>query len=111
MPTTKPRERDPRPVGDPQPGQSEPNPQPIGDPKQEEPGPDANNRGSASSWELVASKKVDDLSKHESKHDTDPKHDPKHDPKRNAREKTPDGTEHEARQPSDGGSKPGNTRK
>ena len=28
--------------------------------------------------EMSASKKVDDLSRHESKHDTDPKHDPKH---------------------------------
>lgn len=107
MPTTKPRERDPRPVGDPQPGQSEPNPQPIGDPKQEEPGPDAKDGLASTSWEVVASKKVDDLSKHESKHDTDPKHDPKH----NAREKTLDGTEHETRQPPDDGSKPGKTRK
>jgi len=45
--------------------------------------------------EMTASKKVDDLSRHESKHDTDPKHDPK----LNAREKT-----HEELQP--GGSKP-----
>jgi len=45
--------------------------------------------------ETTASKKVDDLSRHESKHDTDPKHDPK----LNAREKT-----HEGVPP--GGSKP-----
>lgn len=107
MPTTKPREPDPRPVGDPQPGQSEPNPQPTGDPKREEPGPDAKDRPTSTSWEVVASKKVDDLSKHESNHDTDPKHDPK----RNSREKTPDETKHEARQPPGGESKPGKTQK
>ena len=45
--------------------------------------------------EMNASKKVDDLSRHESKHDTDPKHDPK----LNVREKT-----HEGVKP--GGSKP-----
>ena len=45
--------------------------------------------------ETTASKKVDDLSRHESKHDTDPKHDPK----LNVREKT-----HEGVKP--GGSKP-----
>jgi hypothetical protein len=45
--------------------------------------------------ERSASKKVDDLSRHESKHDTDPKHDPK----LNAREKT-----HEGVKP--GGTKP-----
>jgi hypothetical protein len=37
------------------------------------------------SWEITASKKVDDLSRHESRHDSDPKPDPK----RNAREKAP----------------------
>lgn len=30
---------------------------------------------------LSASKKVDDISRHESKHDTNPKNDPAHDPK------------------------------
>lgn len=101
MPTTKHPEPDPRPFGDPQPGQSEPNPPPAGDPERDRPGPDA------TSWEVVASKKVDDLSKHESKHDMDPKHDPK----RNAREKTPDGTKHEARQPPGGEPKPGKNQK
>lgn len=37
---------------------------------------------------VTASKKVDDLSRHESKHDTAPKHEPK----LNAREKTYDGS-------------------
>jgi hypothetical protein len=36
--------------------------------------------------EFSASKKVDDISRHESRHDDDPKHDPKANP----REKTPE---------------------
>ena len=103
MPTIKHPEHDPRPIGDPQPGQSEPTPGPIGDPERDKPGPDSDRRVNSTSWEISASKKVDDLSRHESKHDTDPKHDPK----RNAREKTPDGTKpdahnHQADKPMDG---------
>jgi hypothetical protein len=52
--------------------------------------------------ETTASKKVDDLSRHESKHDTDPKHDPKH----NAREKT-----HEGVKPQDEKTLPGIAKK
>ena len=107
MPTIKHPERDPRPFGDPQPGQSEPNPQPIGDPKRDKPGPDSNDRVNPASREVLASKKVDDISKHESKHDTDPKHDPK----RNAREKAPDETKHDAHQPKSGESTPGKIKK
>jgi hypothetical protein len=45
--------------------------------------------------EISASKKVDDLSRHESKHDTDPKHDPKH----NAREKVQEGVKPQGDKP------------
>ena len=51
---------------------------------------------------LTASKKVDDLSRHESKHDGNPKHDPKLNP----REKSP-----EARPPSVGKPQVGATKK
>ena len=107
MPTTKHPEPDPRPFGDPQPGQSEPNPQPIGDPERDRPGPDSAYKVDSTSREVLASKKVDDISKHESKHDTDPKRDPK----RNPREKAPDGTKPEAHQPPGGESRPGKTQK
>jgi hypothetical protein len=53
--------------------------------------------------ERSASKKVDDLSRHESKHDTDPKHDPKH----NLREKATDGTKPGTGQPQPGLPAPG----
>ena len=45
--------------------------------------------------EMSASKKVDDLSRHESKHDTDPKHDPK----LNAREKGHEGVKPQGEKP------------
>jgi len=107
MPTPKHPEHDPRPFGDPQPGQPDEIPQPTGDPRPDREGPDSNGRLNSSDWAITASKKVDDISKHESWHDSDPKHDPKH----NAREKTPDGTKPDTRQPQ--GEKPldGNVRK
>lgn len=44
--------------------------------------------------QISASKKVDDISKHESKYDPkyDPKHDPKHDSKHDSKQKPEDGT-------------------
>ena len=48
--------------------------------------------------EMSASKKVDDLSRHESKHDTDPKHDPK----QNAREKGHEGVKPQGEKPPPG---------
>ena len=53
--------------------------------------------------EVTASKKVDDLSHHESKHSLDPKKDPKH----NAREKGPDWIKPGTSQPSSGKTAPG----
>lgn len=96
MPTSHNHGPEPIPLGDPQPGQSEPNPEPVGDPQPGKPGPESNHRAHSTSWEISASKKVDDLSRHESKHDQDPKHAPKSLPKPNAREKTPDGNRHDA---------------
>ena len=71
------------------------NPEPIQNPKPGYPGLERKIGDVPNSRETTASKKVDDLSRHESKHDTDPKHDPK----LNVREKT-----HEGVKP--GGSKP-----
>ena len=71
------------------------NPEPMKDPRPANPGQERKIGDVPNFREMTASKKVDDLSRHESKHDTDPKHDPK----LNAREKT-----HEGLQP--GGSKP-----
>ena len=56
--------------------------------------------------ETTASKKVDDLSRHESKHDTDPKHDPKH----NAREKGTVPSKPDCCQPQGGKPLPGNAK-
>jgi hypothetical protein len=66
-----------------------PNPEPA------HPGLDRNIGDVPNPHALTASKKVDDLSRHESKHDTDPKHDPKHDP----RDKTTGGTKPGPTQP------------
>ena len=56
---------------------------------------------------MTASKKVDDLSRHESKHDMAPKHDPKF----NAREKAPDTKHPGAGQPQGGKPAPGTFKK
>ncbi len=49
-------------------------------------------------WEMTDSKKVDDLSRHESKHDAkhDPNHDAKHDAKHDSRQKPENAVPHEA---------------
>jgi hypothetical protein len=57
--------------------------------------------------ETTASKKVDDISKHESKHSLDPKLNPKH----NAREKATDGTQDASGHPGDQKSLPGMPKK
>lgn len=57
--------------------------------------------------ETTASKKVDDISKHESHHSLDPKLDPKH----NAREKAPDGSKDDKGHPGDQKPMPGTPKK
>ncbi len=53
------------------------NPQPTPNPQPPNPGLERKIGDVPNFRETTASKKVDDLSRHESKHDTDPKHDPK----------------------------------
>ncbi len=75
MPTTRNVEPDPKPIGDPQPPKPEINPVPTGDPKPanpgEEPKSESNRKASPlyALYALHASKKVDDLSRHEARHD------------------------------------------
>jgi hypothetical protein len=107
MPNPRHPDHDPRPFGDPKPGQPEPTPGPIGDPERDKPGPDPRSNVSPAGWVISASKKVDDLSRHESRHDSDPKHDPK----RNARDKPLDGTKPDAHQPPFGKPQDGDVRK
>lgn len=63
------------------------NPPPTQNPQPTNPGLERKIGDVPNFRETTASKKVDDLSRHESRHDTDPKHDPK----LNAREKAHDG--------------------
>jgi hypothetical protein len=56
---------------------------------------------------ITASKKVDDISRHESKHDADPKHGPN----LNAREKRPETSKPDSSQPQGGKPLPGNAKK
>ena len=51
----------------------------FSDPQSAKPALAASSDGTPNGWQISASKKVDDISKHESKHDI--KHDPKQDPK------------------------------
>lgn len=88
MPTTRNVEPDPRPFGDPQPPKPEinpvptgdpkpaiPSPEPTGDPKPATPGQEPKSESSRKTstlhalYALYASKKVDDLSRHEARHD------------------------------------------
>ena len=71
MPTTRNVEPEPKPLGDPQPPKPEINPVPTGDPKPA-PGQEPKSEGSRklhALYALYASKKVDDLSRHEARHD------------------------------------------
>jgi hypothetical protein len=69
MPTTRNVEPDPKPLGDPQPPKPEINPVPTGDPKPAVPGPEPRSQGGRQSSTILASRKVDDLSRHEARHD------------------------------------------
>jgi hypothetical protein len=79
MPTTRPTPRnvepEPKPLGDPQPPKPEINPVPTGDPKPAIPGQEPKSESSQQTsplhalYALYASKKVDDLSRHEARHD------------------------------------------
>ena len=79
---------------------SELEPKPTADPKPEEyplptkPSQVPNPGDIPCAWEMTDSKKVDDLSRHESKHDA--KHDPNHDAKHDSRQKPEDAVPHEA---------------
>ena len=53
---------------------------PTNDPRPQYPSPDRKIGDTPTPREVTASKKVDDLSRHESKHSLDPKKDPKHSP-------------------------------
>ena len=100
----------PEPLGDPQPGQPEWHPEPTGDPRPELPPPDSRGDITPGPGPISASKKVDDISKHQSKHDTDPKHDPKSVGKPSPKDKAPGGIRPEVHQPSGGKSRHGETR-
>lgn len=110
MPTSPKPNQSPKPIGDPPPAKPDREPVPAGDPQPDKPGPDPKSNVAPTAWEISASKKVDDLSRHESKHDLDPKHDPKNLPKPNAREKTSDGIRHDVPQPQGGNPAPGAAR-
>jgi len=75
MPTTRNVEPDPKPIGDPQPPKPEVNPVPTGDPRPATPGEEPRSRSGRQATALdalyarYASKKVDDLSRHEARHD------------------------------------------
>jgi hypothetical protein len=80
MPTTRNVAPDPKPmgdppIGDPQPPKPEINPVPTGDPKPPTPGEEPKSERSRQTsalfelYALYASKKVDDLSRHEARHD------------------------------------------
>jgi len=69
MPTTRNVEPDPKPLGDPQPPKPEINPMPTGDPKPAAPGTEPRSQGGRQSSTIYASRKVDDLSRHEARHD------------------------------------------
>jgi hypothetical protein len=69
MPTTRNVEPDPKPVGDPQPPKPEVNPVPTGDPKPVTPGSEPRSGGRPWTTTIWASRKVDDLSRHEARHD------------------------------------------
>jgi hypothetical protein len=80
MPTSKTHQQDPRPTVDPKPSMPESTPLPIGDPKPAVPKPDPQPSKDPCAWEILAPKKVDDISRHESKQGE------KYTPKPNARE-------------------------
>jgi hypothetical protein len=63
-------------------------PRPTQNPEPAHPGLESRIGDEPKPIETTASKKVDDISRHESKHDMDPKHAPK----QNAREKATDGS-------------------
>jgi hypothetical protein len=70
-PAPKPQ-ADPKPLGDPQPPKPEINPVPAGDPPAPIPGQEPRSKASrqiSPLFALYASKKVDDLSRHEARHD------------------------------------------
>ncbi len=83
-----------------------PEPRPNIEPKPSEypqpatPSPDPDTGDTPHAWEMTASRKVDDLSRHESKHDAkhDPSRDAKHDSKHDSRQKPENAVPHEAHQ-------------
>ncbi|MFZ1377360.1 MAG: hypothetical protein WAS25_12275 [Geothrix sp.] len=54
---------------------------PTNDPRPQNPGQERQIGDTPNPREVTASKKVDDLSRHDSKHSLDPKQDPKHNPR------------------------------
>jgi hypothetical protein len=82
------------------------NPRLTANPQPDNPGLGPQLDGIPAPLAVTASKKVDDLSRHESKHDTDPKHAPKH----NAREKGTVPGKPDSYQPQGGQPRPENTK-
>ena len=94
-------------------GKPELNPTPIGDPEPSMANAGTRSDPSPGAWQISASKKVDDLSRHESGHDA--KHEPKHgthpDAKHEPHQKVVEGTKPAADQKQAGRRTPSEVRK